>query len=57
MSETGFSQVPCGVEHFIYWPKVHEEVSAALALVEREDRVDVVGGTDALLPSFPLLSS
>lgn len=36
MSETGFSQVPCGVEHFIYWPKVHEEVSAAVGIKKKK---------------------
>lgn len=30
MSETRSFQVPCCVEHFIYWPKVCKEVSCAL---------------------------
>lgn len=32
MPETGSSQVPCGVEHFIHWPKVCKEVSCAVGV-------------------------
>lgn len=32
MSETGSSQVPCCVEHFIYWPKVCKKVSCAVGV-------------------------
>lgn len=29
LSETSFSQVPCCVEHFTYWPNVYKEVLCA----------------------------
>lgn len=29
MSDTSFSQVPCCVEHFTYWPNVYKEVLCA----------------------------
>lgn len=41
MSETCSSQVPCCVEHFLYWPKVCKEVSCALGVKKQSSHKTV----------------